>query len=72
MKCIVDDCTGKINMDGSVSVQVGCHCSDVAFPCDTCGRLHFLRGDEVHKVPVGVSTRGGKEAFLIDGQIIHR
>jgi hypothetical protein len=73
MKCTEDGCVGEIDLTGTdVSLRTGCMGFEVAFPCKICGRLHFLRGNEVHKCPVGVETRGGQRAFFMNGEVVHR
>jgi hypothetical protein len=70
MKCVEEDCHGGIDLTEGILIQTGCRCSDVAYPCNVCGRLHFLTGDEVKKFPVGVESRDGSKAYLIDCAVI--
>ena len=75
--CTEDGCKGILDLDSRIEVQTGCgsRCgppSRTAFPCDNCGRLYFLVGDEAHKNPVGVERRSGEKAFLENGEIVLR
>jgi len=71
MKCTDESCDGKINVSQSVSLQTGCHSGTIVFPCNICGFLHKLSGDEVHKIPIGMARRSGERVFLKNGKIEH-
>jgi len=72
MKCVEEDCHGGIDLTEEIMIQTGCRCSDVAFPCNLCGRLHFLTGNEVKKFPVGVDSRGNEKAYLVEGAVVRK
>ncbi|MCK4918332.1 MAG: hypothetical protein KAS02_00915 [Candidatus Pacebacteria bacterium] len=72
MNCTQKDCSGTVDINKGFSIRTSCRSYSTAFACDKCGRLHFLRGDEAHKKLVGVTQRGGAEAFLIDGEIVNK
>jgi len=68
MKCRNEGCTGKVDMRKSVSLMIGCGglCGGSyshAYPCDTCGRLHWKDGSPVF-------NRAGQKAFLINNIVI--
>jgi hypothetical protein len=73
MNCVEPKCDGEIDLENGTGLQTGCHSSTTAFPCKVCGRLHFLQGDEVHKIPFGVLNGPHDErVFLIDNQIVNK
>ena len=57
--CQMAECSGVVEIDFStgISLQVGCRATDKAFPCGTCGRLHWSNGGLV-------VNRRGQAAFL--------
>jgi hypothetical protein len=65
MYCKEEGCPGTIDLNDGVLLMVGCAQRAGAYPCDTCGRLHWPSGN-------AVSNRSGQLAFLIDGQLVHR
>lgn len=72
MECVQKHCSGKIDVKSGLPIKTGCRSCCTAFPCNKCGRLHFLQGDEVHKRPVGVSHRNGSAVFLVNGEFINK
>lgn len=62
-KCTEEDCSGLIivSSDNAAVMRTGCHSCDTAYPCNTCGRLHW---DD--RTPL--NNRDGDAAFLIDGR----
>ena len=71
MKCTEKKCIGEIDINQSFVLQTGCFSSTAVFPCDVCGFLHKLMGDEVHKTPVGMARRSGEKVFFRNGAIEH-
>jgi hypothetical protein len=58
-------CIGAVNLDKGTPLRIGCHSSRIAFPCKSCGRLHWEDGNLV-------TNRQGARAFLIDNKIVHK
>ena len=71
MKCKEKDCGGEVEVssDKAVSLRSGCPGCSVAigkaYPCDKCGSLYYEDGSSV-------ATRGGANAFLVDGKLVGR
>lgn len=64
MECI--ECEGKVCMTKEVLLPTGCRRTTPAYPCENCGRLHWLSGD-------GVLNRRDEPAFQVEGgRIVHR
>lgn len=75
MKCIEENCGGKIDTEKWVPVPVGCKAGGIirrtakGFPYKKCGRLHSIE----EGAPLGIFTRGEnpKKAFLIEDKFIN-
>lgn len=63
MHCKEKDCSGNLELGIEVAVMVGCAQYASAYPCSTCGRLHWPSGSAVF-------NRSGKLVFLKDGQLV--
>ena len=68
MKCKQEGCTGEIDTSNPISLMTGCGggcCGPhaTAYPCDTCGRLHWGDGSLTY-------NRAGQKAFLRNNEVI--
>lgn len=61
MKCQMVSCNGQLDETCRHSVKIGCWAYTSAYPCITCGRLHFADGTLV-------STRAGFPVYTQNGQ----
>lgn len=64
MKCQEDGCPGIVNPEIAVSLRVTCRDTQDAYPCSTCGRLHWQGGEPVF-------NRQEHRAFLREGKVVH-
>jgi len=64
LKCLDSQCKEGV-IDFNTTVYLG---TGDAFPCSACGRLHYLMGDEVHKILVPVNKQG-KAAYWNEGAV---
>jgi len=64
MKCQEQGCKGVIDPQISVNLQVSCHSTQAAYPCGSCGRLHWHDGQLVF-------NRQDQRAFFREGAIVH-
>ena len=65
MKCKEEGCIGEVDMEKPVTLQIGCHSHDSAYPCQVCGRLHWGSGNAVF-------SRGGQKVYLENGNIVNK
>jgi hypothetical protein len=65
MKC---GCGGEINTSDSVSLKTGCRSSTPAFPCSSCGLLHFVEENE--KIATPAENQRKQKAYLEKGEIV--
>jgi len=74
LKCAESDCKNKVNLENGTPIRTGCRSWDWAYPCEKCGRLHFLSGMDENQPPscFGVTNRSEERAFLIDGEVVNK
>ncbi len=65
MNCKEKDCSGSIDLEKIIHLRTGCSSSATAYPCNTCGRIHWSDGNLVF-------NRSGESAYLENGKIIHK
>jgi hypothetical protein len=59
MKCSDEKCGGMINPKTNI--------------CISCGLMHNVQGDEVHKTAVPIrGSINGKRSFFQDGQVVYK
>jgi hypothetical protein len=62
---ICTECSGSIKKENPIALRTGCSGSACAYPCNSCGRLHWEDG-------TAVFNRPGNKAYLQNGEIIHK
>jgi len=65
MTCKEPDCGGQVDESNPVGLRVGCVVSKPAYPCEICGRLHWVDGSPVFNRP-------GDRAFLHGNTVVHK
>lgn len=65
MNCQEKDCSGNIDLEKNIHLRTGCHSGADAYPCNTCGRIHWSDGTLVF-------NRSGESVYLENGQIVHK
>lgn len=63
VKCKMEGCDGKIDLEKKVILQTGCSSSSLFFACGACGRVHSVNGDLIFNRP-GASIYLREDGFV--------
>ncbi len=72
MKCTKQGCEGRVLVSNRTQIEIEDAYFPNVIPCDMCGRLHCLQGNEVAKCPVVVMLDNNKVPYIIDGKVEYR